>query len=76
MKKYHLNGISSKYSVPAKWDKFPHNQPLKWLFECNNKQYHSLTHYSLLLLIYTPWKQKTFSDVFRGIDKQHRAVMG
>ena len=39
-----------------------------------------LTHYSPMLLIYTPWKhQKTFrfTDVFWGvyIDKQHRAVM-
>ena len=35
--------------------------------------------YSLMLLIYTPWKyQKTFrfSDVSGGIDKEHRAVMG
>ena len=32
----------------------------------------ALTHYSLVLLIYT----SRFSDVLGGIDKQHRAVMG
>ena len=37
-----------------------------------------LIHYSLVLFFYTPRKQKTFrfSDVFRGIEKEHRAVMG
>ena len=49
-------------------------------FEENKSFFFSLPHYSLTLLIYTPWKhQKTFriTDVFRGIDKQcvHWAVM-
>ena len=36
-----------------------------------------LIHYSLVLFFYTPRKQKTFrfSDVFRGIEKEHRAVI-
>ena len=49
-------------------------------FEENKSFFFSLPHYSLTLLIYTPWKhQKTFriTGVFRGIDKQcvHWAVM-
>ena len=36
----------------------------------------TLTHYSPVLLFYTPWKhQKTFR-FSKGIEKQHRAVMG
>ena len=41
--------------------------------------FHLLTHYSPMLLLYTPLKhQKTlgFSDVFRSIEKQRWAVMG
>ena len=53
---------------------------LKFLVEvCMNFCHHqTLTHYSPVLLFYTPWKhEKTcrFSDVFRGYRKKHRAVM-
>ena len=34
-----------------------------------------LTHYSPVLVIYTPWKQG-FLMFSWGIDKQHQAVMG
>ena len=49
-------------------------------FEENKSFFFSLPHYSLTLLINTPWKQqKTFriTGVFRSIDKQcvHWAVM-
>ena len=35
-----------------------------------------LTHYSPVLLIYTPWKPKGFLMFSVGIDKQRKAVMG
>ena len=40
-----------------------------WWFQVVYLIQGSLTHYSPVLLIYTPWKHG-------GIDKQYRAVMG
>ena len=37
---------------------------------------HYLTHYSPVLLFYTPWKPLGFLMFSGGIEKQHRAVMG
>ena len=48
------------------------------VFEMRTWTRNGLTHYSPVLLIYTPWKhQKTLGFLFSGgIDKQHQAVMG
>ena len=43
----------------------------------DNETAFDLTHYSTVLLIYTPWKHKTLGFLFSsGIDKQHRVAMG
>ena len=48
------------------------------LFTFHSLYFLPLTHYSPVMLFYTPWKhQKTFRfSVFRGIEKQYRIVMG
>ena len=45
-------------------------------FSKNFSHISDLTHYSPMLLFYTPWKhQKTFRYRKGGTKKQHRAVM-
>ena len=88
--KNYLSEISDIYAKQSylhdlHWLIITYNRP--WNTQYNENRYRSaraeysiwLTHSSPVLLFYTPWKhQKTFrfSDVFRGIEKQHRAMMG
>ena len=50
-------------------------EPWAMIYDVGNDKQH-LTHYSLVLLFYTPWRhQKTFRFL-GGIEMEHRALIG
>ena len=71
-----IQGLETKmFAVEGTEEKHEHSH-----LSTEGKAYSNgaLIHYSPVLLIYNPWKhQKTFRfSVFRGIDKQSRALVG